>query len=67
MILPEALPILFNTNKLPRCTCVLAHAVPVIITEQQWRTEGGGGGEPPSPKFPRPPKTAPNTTRLGNI
>jgi len=41
MILPEALPILFTTNKLTRCTCVLAHAVPVIITQQQWHTEGG--------------------------
>jgi len=53
MILPEALPIFFTTNKLPRCTCVLARAMPVIITQQQWRTKGGGvrGFKPPPPEI----------------
>jgi len=34
MILPEALPILLQINKLPRCTRVLTLAVPFIIIQQ---------------------------------
>jgi len=36
-------------------------------TEEQWRTEGGGEFgvfNPPSPKFQRPSKIVPNSTRL---